>query len=102
MQRCLALARRGAGAASPNPLVGSVVVAPAGTVLGEGYHARYGGLHAERNAIHDVLTRHPAEALAEATRTLAANPDIGVPYTVAPPGLSNEQLRLPQKKTFGL
>ncbi|MEM1096046.1 MAG: bifunctional diaminohydroxyphosphoribosylaminopyrimidine deaminase/5-amino-6-(5-phosphoribosylamino)uracil reductase RibD [Bacteroidota bacterium] len=67
MRRCLDLARQGAGHVSPNPMVGSVIVASNGQVLGEGYHARYGGLHAERNAIHDVLTRHPAEALAEAT-----------------------------------
>ncbi|GAB5520372.1 MAG: bifunctional diaminohydroxyphosphoribosylaminopyrimidine deaminase/5-amino-6-(5-phosphoribosylamino)uracil reductase RibD [Rhodothermales bacterium] len=48
-------------------MVGSVLVSEAGQVLGEGYHERYGGLHAERNAVHDVLTRHPAEALVSAT-----------------------------------
>ncbi|MEL6584767.1 MAG: cobaltochelatase subunit CobT [Pseudomonadota bacterium] len=36
------------------------------------------------------------KALAEATRTIAANPEIGVTYTVDPPGLSNDQMRLPQ------
>jgi cobaltochelatase CobT len=43
---------------------------------------------------------NPAEpfkkALADATRTLAMNPEIGVTYTVDPPGLSNDQMRLPQ------
>ena len=67
MQRCLALARRGAGAASPNPLVGSVVVAPAGTVLGEGYHERYGEAHAEVNAIAAAEAAVGAEALQTAT-----------------------------------
>ncbi|MEM6646970.1 MAG: bifunctional diaminohydroxyphosphoribosylaminopyrimidine deaminase/5-amino-6-(5-phosphoribosylamino)uracil reductase RibD [Bacteroidota bacterium] len=67
MRRCIDLAQYGAGHASPNPMVGSVIVGPTGQVLGEGYHERYGGLHAERNAIRDALTRHPGEALAEAT-----------------------------------
>ncbi|MEL6446144.1 MAG: bifunctional diaminohydroxyphosphoribosylaminopyrimidine deaminase/5-amino-6-(5-phosphoribosylamino)uracil reductase RibD [Bacteroidota bacterium] len=67
MHRCLALARRGAGTASPNPLVGSVVVAPDGTVLGEGYHARYGEAHAEVNAIAAAEARHGTDALQSAT-----------------------------------
>ncbi|MEL6613607.1 MAG: bifunctional diaminohydroxyphosphoribosylaminopyrimidine deaminase/5-amino-6-(5-phosphoribosylamino)uracil reductase RibD [Bacteroidota bacterium] len=67
MHRCLALARRGAGTASPNPLVGSVVVAPDGTVLGEGYHARYGEAHAEVNAIAAAEALHGREALRSAT-----------------------------------
>jgi len=67
MRRCLELALHGAGHVSPNPLVGSVIVAPDGQVLAEGAHERYGGLHAERNAIYTALTHHPAEALAEAT-----------------------------------
>ena len=67
MHRCLALARRGAGTASSNPLVGSVVVAPDGTVLGEGYHARYGEAHAEVNAIAAAEARHGTDALQSAT-----------------------------------
>lgn len=46
MRRALALARRGWGQVAPNPLVGAVVVRD-GEVVGEGYHARYGGDHAE-------------------------------------------------------
>src|SRR2546423_14202244 len=46
MQRALALARRGWGRVAPNPLVGAVVLA-GGNVLAEGYHAEYGGPHAE-------------------------------------------------------
>lgn len=46
MRRALALARRGWGQVSPNPLVGAVVVRD-GLVVGEGFHARHGGDHAE-------------------------------------------------------
>lgn len=46
MRRALDLARRGWGQTAPNPLVGAVVVRD-GEVVGEGYHARYGGPHAE-------------------------------------------------------
>jgi diaminohydroxyphosphoribosylaminopyrimidine deaminase/5-amino-6-(5-phosphoribosylamino)uracil reductase len=46
MRRALVLARRGLGRTAPNPLVGAVVVR-AGQVVGEGFHAEYGGPHAE-------------------------------------------------------
>lgn len=49
MQRAIELAGKGIGAVNPNPLVGAVIVKD-GRVIGEGYHARYGGLHAERAA----------------------------------------------------
>ncbi len=67
MQRCLELAQRGAGYTSPNPLVGSVLVAPDGSLLGEGWHAVYGEGHAEVNAIADAEARHGAAALKTAT-----------------------------------
>jgi diaminohydroxyphosphoribosylaminopyrimidine deaminase/5-amino-6-(5-phosphoribosylamino)uracil reductase len=51
MAMALALAKRGAGKVSPNPMVGAVVVSPDGEVLAKGYHRRYGGLHAEREAL---------------------------------------------------
>ncbi len=47
MRRCLALAERGWGKVSPNPMVGAVLVR-GGEVLGEGWHAIFGGAHAER------------------------------------------------------
>jgi diaminohydroxyphosphoribosylaminopyrimidine deaminase / 5-amino-6-(5-phosphoribosylamino)uracil reductase len=46
MRRCLQLARNGAGHVAPNPLVGAVLVQD-GRVLAEGWHAYYGGAHAE-------------------------------------------------------
>ena len=52
MRQAVALARRGTGWTSPNPLVGAVLVKD-GTVIGRGYHARCGDLHAERAALAD-------------------------------------------------
>ena len=54
MRRALELARHGLQHASPNPMVGAVVVAPDGRVIGEGWHRRCGGPHAEVNAIRSV------------------------------------------------
>lgn len=50
MRLALALAERGRGRVSPNPLVGCVVVKD-GEVVGEGWHARAGGPHAEVAAL---------------------------------------------------
>ena len=49
MRRALELARRGLGAVEPNPMVGAVIVRD-GRVLGEGWHRRFGGPHAEVEA----------------------------------------------------
>lgn len=46
IRRALTLARRGRGKTSPNPLVGAVVVKN-GRIVGEGYHRKAGGPHAE-------------------------------------------------------
>ena len=53
MRRCLQLARCGEAGAAPNPMVGAVVVCD-GRIIGEGYHRRCGGPHAEVNAIGSV------------------------------------------------
>ncbi|NLF57225.1 MAG: bifunctional diaminohydroxyphosphoribosylaminopyrimidine deaminase/5-amino-6-(5-phosphoribosylamino)uracil reductase RibD [Candidatus Hydrogenedens sp.] len=50
MARALALAARGRGRTSPNPMVGCVITRD-GAVLGEGWHARAGESHAEVNAV---------------------------------------------------
>ena len=50
MRRALALAERGWGQTAPNPMVGAVVVRD-GVVIGEGWHAEYGGPHAEVEAL---------------------------------------------------
>ena len=56
LQRALELAEGGRGRVSPNPLVGAVVVRD-GEVIGEGFHAELGDLHAERAALADCLRR---------------------------------------------
>jgi diaminohydroxyphosphoribosylaminopyrimidine deaminase/5-amino-6-(5-phosphoribosylamino)uracil reductase len=50
LQRCLALASRGSGFVSPNPMVGCVIVKN-GKIVGEGYHKFFGGPHAEVEAL---------------------------------------------------
>ncbi len=53
MRRALSLAARGRGRTSPNPMVGAVVV-KRGRVVGEGYHRRVGGPHAEVWALREA------------------------------------------------
>ena len=50
MLRAIQLAQKGEGWTNPNPMVGAVIVKD-GRIIGEGYHKKYGELHAERNAI---------------------------------------------------
>ena len=50
MRRALDLARQGAGAVEPNPLVGCVIARGA-EIIGEGWHRRFGGPHAEVEAL---------------------------------------------------
>src|SRR3954453_1101255 len=54
--RALELAEDGRGQVSPNPLVGAVIVRD-GEVVGEGFHAELGDLHAERAALADCRER---------------------------------------------
>lgn len=53
MNRCLDLARLGAGDVAPNPMVGCVIVYE-GRIIGEGFHQKCGEAHAEVNAIRSV------------------------------------------------
>lgn len=56
LRRALELAESGRGRVSPNPLVGAVIVRD-GEVIGEGFHAKLGDLHAERAALADCQSR---------------------------------------------
>jgi diaminohydroxyphosphoribosylaminopyrimidine deaminase/5-amino-6-(5-phosphoribosylamino)uracil reductase len=53
MELALKLAQRGRGHVSPNPMVGAVLVKD-GKIIGSGYHRRFGGPHAEINAIRNA------------------------------------------------
>jgi diaminohydroxyphosphoribosylaminopyrimidine deaminase/5-amino-6-(5-phosphoribosylamino)uracil reductase len=53
MDRALFLAARGRGRTSPNPLVGAVVVADDGVIVGQGFHRRAGEAHAEVLALEE-------------------------------------------------
>ncbi|MEG0068193.1 bifunctional diaminohydroxyphosphoribosylaminopyrimidine deaminase/5-amino-6-(5-phosphoribosylamino)uracil reductase RibD [Cetobacterium sp.] len=53
MRLALEEAKKGIGAVNPNPLVGAVVVKD-NTILAKGYHQKFGGPHAEVNAIKDA------------------------------------------------
>jgi diaminohydroxyphosphoribosylaminopyrimidine deaminase / 5-amino-6-(5-phosphoribosylamino)uracil reductase len=53
MDRALALAIRGLGSVEPNPPVGCILVRD-GQIVGEGFHERFGGAHAEVNALADA------------------------------------------------
>jgi len=57
MDRALELAALGRCGASPNPMVGAVIVDAQGNLAGEGYHAAYGGPHAEIVALADAGPR---------------------------------------------
>ena len=74
MDRALALAARGAGAVSPNPLVGAVVVGPGGAVWGEGWHGAWGGPHAEVWAVRDAERNGYGDRLDEATLFVTLEP----------------------------
>ena len=57
MRRALFHAQRGAGATTPNPMVGAVVVSPDGVVVGQGRHPRAGDPHAEVFALEEAGDR---------------------------------------------
>ena len=73
MARALQLARNGRLDASPNPMVGAVIVTPDGRIIGEGWHRQVGHGHAEVNAVASVKPsdRH---LLREATMHVTLEP----------------------------
>jgi diaminohydroxyphosphoribosylaminopyrimidine deaminase/5-amino-6-(5-phosphoribosylamino)uracil reductase len=57
MAQALAIAERGRGTTSPNPMVGALVVDDEGVVVGRGFHKVVGGPHAEVGALADAGAR---------------------------------------------
>lgn len=53
MARCIQIAQNGLGSTYPNPFVGSIIVHK-GKIIGEGFTSKYGGPHAEVNAVNSV------------------------------------------------
>jgi diaminohydroxyphosphoribosylaminopyrimidine deaminase / 5-amino-6-(5-phosphoribosylamino)uracil reductase len=92
LERALVLAERGRGTTRPNPIVGAVVVKD-GEVVGEGWHERKGGPHAEVVALQAAGERARGATLyvtLEPCRTSGATPpctravlDSGVARVVA-------------------
>ena len=85
MARAIELAKRGTGGVNPNPLVGAVIVKD-GKIIGEGWHKKYGGPHAEVSkgvahvaleteipVIFGVLTTNSIEEAIERAGTKAGN-----------------------------
>lgn len=60
MNMALQLAKKGCGFTSPNPMVGAVIVKN-GQIIGQGWHEKYGGPHAEKNALA-ACTENPEGA----------------------------------------
>lgn len=69
MTHAMALAARGIGLTSPNPPVGAVLV-KGGKLIGEGFHRKVGGPHAEIEALRDAKKRGHATRGASAFVTL--------------------------------
>lgn len=72
MQRCIELARLGAGNTAPNPMVGAVLVHH-DRIIGEGYHVQYGEAHAEVNCINNIAEKD-RHLLAESTIYVSLEP----------------------------
>jgi diaminohydroxyphosphoribosylaminopyrimidine deaminase / 5-amino-6-(5-phosphoribosylamino)uracil reductase len=70
MRRALELAALGSGSVSPNPMVGCVLVHH-NKIIGEGWHKKYGGWHAEVNAVNSV---EDTSLLSESTAYVTLEP----------------------------
>ena len=103
MQRALALAERGWGRVSPNPLVGAVVLDPDGIVVGEGWHEGPGTPHAEVMALRGagdrarggtvVVTLEPCNHAGRTGPCTGALLEAGVARVVAATGDVNPDVR---------
>jgi diaminohydroxyphosphoribosylaminopyrimidine deaminase / 5-amino-6-(5-phosphoribosylamino)uracil reductase len=72
MKRCLQLAGLGNGYVAPNPMVGAVLVYQ-DEIIGEGYHQKYGGAHAEVNCINSV-PQHKRRLVSQSTLYVSLEP----------------------------
>lgn len=54
MKKCIKLAKKGEGEVSPNPFVGCVVLDKNGKEISNGYHAKFGAIHAEADALNKL------------------------------------------------
>lgn len=70
MQRCIELARQGLGNVAPNPMVGAVIVYNH-TIIGEGFHKKFGEAHAEVHAVESVKNK---DLLKDATLYVSLEP----------------------------
>ena len=73
MRRALHLAEQGLGQVEPNPLVGCVLVRKE-RLVGSGYHAEYGGPHAELAAVQDAMQAGRADLLRGCTAYVTLEP----------------------------
>ena len=73
MQRCLDLAALGQDSVSPNPMVGALLVYQ-DRIIGEGYHERFGGKHAEVHALDQALKKNDPETIRKSTLYVSLEP----------------------------
>ncbi|MDR1964528.1 MAG: bifunctional diaminohydroxyphosphoribosylaminopyrimidine deaminase/5-amino-6-(5-phosphoribosylamino)uracil reductase RibD [Planctomycetaceae bacterium] len=73
MRRALELAKRGEGFVEPNPMVGCVLIQN-GTIIGEGFHRKFGEAHAEVEAIRDASNRFGQQSIVGATCYVTLEP----------------------------
>ena len=73
MQRAIEIGYLGEGFVAPNPMVGCVIVAEDGRIIGEGWHERFGEAHAEVNA-HRSVQREDLQLLSKSTWYVTLEP----------------------------
>lgn len=73
MQRCIELARKGAGSVAPNPMVGAVLVCD-GQIIGEGLHQKYGEAHAEVNCLGQAVQNGQTDKFQQSTLYVSLEP----------------------------
>ena len=87
MRRALAEAARGLGSVEPNPLVGAVVVRD-GQLVGAGHHERFGGPHAEINALAMAgdVAHAGRRSTSRSSRVAISARRLRAPMRFSPPG----------------